>query len=147
MNEWLNFIIFQYKCEQPEIKYITLDGRIPPAKRQLLVNDFQNKIDIKVCFASLGSSAEGITLFAACTMIICDVYWNLSKCQQISDRIHRIGQTKDVTIYSLFVLDSIEMRMKDLVEKKDQICKVIIDCKPITNETQSWLSKIIKLIE
>src|SRR5689334_10155926 len=116
-------------------------------RRQKTVDTFQEDDNIKVCFASLGSSAEGITLHSACTMITCDVYWNKAKISQVSDRIHRIGQNRDVTIYCIYVRNSIEMNLKELVDKKDMVCKVIVDCMPVTRYVDSWLSRVIKLLE
>jgi SNF2 family DNA or RNA helicase len=150
ISQWttyLDLIISQFKCENPDIRYIKLDGKTIPMKRQKTVEEFQNDKGIKVCFASLGSTAEGVTLHSACSMIICDVYWNKAKISQISDRIHRIGQKKNVIIYCLYVRNSIEMRLKDLIEKKDVVCRVIVDCQAISRYVDSWLTRMIKLID
>lgn len=150
VSQWTTYLdrlISQFKCETRAISYVKLDGKTVPIKRQKIVDEFQDKEDIKVCFASLGSSAEGITLHAACTMIICDVYWNKAKISQVSDRIHRIGQKRDVTIHTVYVEDSIEMKLKELVDKKDLVCKVIVDCMPMTQFAESFMSKVVKLLE
>jgi len=149
VSQWTTYLdrlISQFKCENRGVDHVKLDGSVAPIKRQQTVNAFQDNDDIKVCFASLGSSAEGITLHAACTMIVCDVYWNKAKISQISDRIHRIGQKRDVTVYCIYMQDSIEMKLKELVEQKDLICRVIVDCKQITVSSETLLSKVIKLL-
>jgi len=145
-TSYLDLMMSQFRKEK-KMTFCQLDGRTVPKKRQKTVDEFQDNVAIQVCFASLGSSAEGITLHSACTMIVCDVYWNQAKIEQVSDRIHRIGQNRDVIVYSMLVSDSIEMKMKELVDKKDAICKVVIDCAPITDRVESWLTKIIKLVD
>lgn len=150
ISQWttyLDVVISQFRKENKDVKYIRLDGKTIPVKRQKTVDEFQEQQDIKVCFASLGSSAEGITLHSACTMIICDVYWNQAKISQVSDRIHRIGQKNDVVVHCLFVKDSIEIRLKELVDRKDMVCKVVVDCAPISRYVESWLTRMIKLVD
>ena len=86
ISQWttyLDLLISQFKCENRDVKFVKLDGRTIPVKRQKTVDEFQADDDIKVCFASLGSTAEGITLHSACSMVICDVYWNKAKISQI----------------------------------------------------------------
>jgi len=147
-TSYLEVLIQHYKCSvHRDVSFVKLDGKTDPMKRQKIVDEFQANDDIKVCFASLTSSSEGITLHSACAMIICDAFWNQAKISQISDRIHRIGQTKDVTIHNIYVQDSIEMRLRDLVHKKDMICRVIVDCLPVTKFVDSWLTRMIKLLE
>ena len=150
VSQWTTYLdqlIAQFKCENKDVPFIKLDGRTLPIKRQKMVDQFQDDPDIKVCFASLSSSSEGITLHSACSMVICDMFWNKAKIDQISDRIHRIGQKKEVQVYCIYMSETIEMKLKELVEKKDVVCKVLVDCAPITNVTDSWLSRMIKLID
>ncbi len=150
VSQWTSYLdrlISAFKTENRDVAYILLDGKTIPIKRQKIVDQFQDDQNIKVCFASLGSSAEGITLHAACSMILCDVYWNAARIDQISDRIHRIGQVRDVTVHKVYVLDSIEMKLKDLVEKKDHICRVVVDCAPVSHFVEGWLTRMIKLID
>lgn len=137
----------QFLYEFPDVKNITLTGKTTPKKRQKLVNEFQDDDSIKVCFASLGSSSEGITLTAASSVILCDIYWNKAKINQMSDRVYRIGQKKDVNVYNLLVKDSIEIKIRDLIEKKDQVCRVLVDGEKITSQTESLISRIIGLLD
>jgi SNF2 family DNA or RNA helicase len=150
VSQWttyLDLLMGQFKISHRDVPFVKLDGRTVPMKRQKIVDQFQDDEGIKVCFASLGSSAEGITLHAACTMIICDVYWNKAKISQVSDRIHRIGQKKDVTIHCMYMKDSIEMRLKELVDKKDAVCKIVVDCVPITRFNDTFMNRVISLLK
>ena len=150
VSQWTTYldkIVEAFRIENRNIPYVVLDGRTAPMKRQKTVDAFQDDDRIKVCFASLGSSSEGITLHAACSMIVADVYWNLAKTLQISNRLHRIGQTRPVSIHCIYIKDSIEVKLKELIEKKDVICKVIVDCAPINGMVESWLTRVIKLAD
>lgn len=152
VSQWtmyLDKLILQFMYEFPEYEYVTLTGKTTPAKRQPLIEAFKQNDKIRVCFASLGSSSEGITLVGdfRVSMIFCDVFWNKAKVEQMSDRVHRIGQKFEVEIYNMFTNDTIEIKIKELVDKKDLICKVIVDCKPITKTDETHLVRMIRLLE
>ena len=147
-TSYLDLVMKQFKCETKDVSSVLLNGQTLPIKRQKIVDQFQDDPLQKVCFASLGSSAEGITLHSACSMILCDVYWNKARgVEQMSDRIHRIGQKNEVSVHCLYLRDSIEMKLKELIDKKDMICKVIVNCAPITETTDSWLTRMIRLMD
>ena len=97
------------------------------------------------------SSAEGINLTAANNMIILDTWWNQSKMTQVCDRIHRIGQTKNVNIYKLSITgeNSIEQRIISLISKKERLKNLIIKQWNIDNVESYddlWIKTSIKLV-
>jgi SWI/SNF-related matrix-associated actin-dependent regulator of chromatin subfamily A3 len=116
-------------AKYPDIKTVSLQGDISMKKRMESVEAFQKNQHIEICFVSLMSSAEGINLTAANNLILLDTWWNDSKMIQVSDRIHRIGQLRDVNIYKLVVggEKSIEERVQRLVSKKAKIKNLIMN--------------------
>lgn len=151
VSQWTSYLRVlkdTFERDHPSFEYMCLNGSVPPAKRSKLIADFQSKSsDVKVCFASLSCAAEGITLTAASEMIFADVFWNYSKMAQMSDRIYRIGQKKPVNIHHVYLTDTIEMKIKELVEQKDLICQIIVDCKEIDTTSESFLQRLVKLLE
>ena len=67
------------------------------------------------------------------------------KSLKSDDRIHRIGQKKEVTIHCLYVSNSIEMRLKELVDKKDMVCRVIVECEAVNRYNEGWLTRMHKI--
>ena len=116
-------------AKYPDIKTVSLQGDISMKKRMESVEAFQKDQRIEICFVSLMSSAEGINLTAANNLILLDTWWNDSKMIQVSDRIHRIGQLRDVNIYKLVVggNNSIEERVQRLVSKKAKLKNLIMN--------------------
>ena len=150
VSQWtayLDVLTNIYACRFPEIPHVVLTGAVTPTKRQKVISDFQNQDQHRVLFASLGSSAEGVTLTAACRMIIAEPYWNRAKVLQMSDRIHRIGQGREVKVYSMFLEDTIEKKILDLVEKKAESVAIILDCKKISGSAESWLNRVVRLLD
>jgi SNF2 family DNA or RNA helicase len=117
-------VIEKYLIEN-SIKYEYLDGTT--RNRQSHVDNFNNDDTIKVFLLSLKAGGTGLNLTSADTVIIYDPWWNPAIEMQATDRTHRIGQTKMVNSMKLLVKDSIEEKIFQLQEKKQQIFDSIID--------------------
>lgn len=63
----------------------------------------------------------GLNLVGANHMILLDLHWNPQLELQAHDRIYRVGQTKNVHIYKLITMNTIEERIKILQEHKLQL--------------------------
>lgn len=103
-----------------DINSITLSGKVPLKKRNTSINEFQSNSDIKICYLSLLSGAEGVTLTSANHVVCLDNWWNDSKMQQCFARIHRIGQEKQVFIHRLMVSNTIELQINKILMKKSK---------------------------
>ena len=55
-----------------------------------------------------------------------DPWWNLAVQNQATDRAHRIGQTKKVTVYKLIAKGTIEEKIQKLQEKKKDLAEQVI---------------------
>lgn len=86
---------------------VQIVGRQSAEKRQDAVIAFQNE-KVPIIFCSLQASATGITLTSSDTAVFLEYLWSPAVSKQAQDRIHRLTQTKDVTIYNLYCPGSIE---------------------------------------
>lgn len=91
------------------------------------IEKFQNDDDYKIMLATWSKMGTGITLTAANNVIFIDCAWTQANNQQAEDRIHRIGSKKPVFIYYLWANNTIDMRVKELVEDKSLIANYVID--------------------
>nr|CEL74711.1 TPA: SNF2 family helicase, putative [Toxoplasma gondii VEG] len=78
-----------------------LDGSTAVEDRQALVDDFSTNPDLTIFLLSTKAGGQGLNLTAARTVILMDQDWNPQNDRQAEDRVHRLGQTQDVTIYRL----------------------------------------------
>lgn len=99
-------------------KYYYLDGKTKD--RQNIVDEFE-KSDDGIFLISLKAGGTGLNLVSCQYEIIYDPWWNPSVENQAADRIYRIGQTKDVTIYRFITTNSIEEKIQELKSKKSQV--------------------------
>jgi len=95
------------------VRYQYLDGAVPAQQRAARVAAFQAG-DGDLFLISLKAGGTGLNLTAADFVIHLDPWWNPAVEDQASDRAHRIGQSRPVTVYRLVVVDSIEERILDL---------------------------------
>lgn len=104
-------------------RYMRLDGSSKISARRDMVADFQKRDDIFVFLLSTRAGGLGINLTAADTVIFYDSDWNPTVDQQAMDRAHRLGQTKQVTVYRLICKGTIEERILQRAREKSEVGK------------------------
>jgi superfamily II DNA or RNA helicase len=95
------------------VKLLRLDGATPAKERARRVAAFQAG-EGEIFLISLKAGGSGLNLTGADYVIHLDPWWNPAVEDQATDRAHRIGQTRPVTVYRLVVKDSIEEKILDL---------------------------------
>ena len=115
-------------------RYIRLDGSSKLEDRRDLVHDWQTKPEIFVFLLSTRAGGLGINLTAADTVIFYDSDWNPTIDSQAMDRAHRLGQTKQVTVYRLLARGTIEERMRNRAKQKEQVQQVVMEGKASKKE-------------
>ncbi|MCY4593307.1 MAG: DEAD/DEAH box helicase [Bryobacterales bacterium] len=109
--------IVRGELDRRKIDYRYLDGSTPSRKRKQEVDAFQAGSG-SLFLISLRAGGQGLNLTAADYVVHLDPWWNPAVEDQASDRAHRIGQTRPVTIYRLVMKDSIEEKIVDLHRSK-----------------------------
>ncbi|KAI5179736.1 chromatin-remodeling ATPase INO80 [Nematocida sp. AWRm80] len=106
--------------------YLRLDGSSKISNRKELVKDWQSNADRFIFLLSTRAGGLGINLTAADTVIFYDSDWNPTVDQQAMDRAHRLGQTKQVTVYRLITANTIEERIMEKAGIKGEIQRMVI---------------------
>ncbi|TMW54018.1 hypothetical protein DOY81_000886 [Sarcophaga bullata] len=127
-------------------RYMRLDGSSKISARRDMVADFQTRQDIFVFLLSTRAGGLGINLTAADTVIFYDSDWNPTVDQQAMDRAHRLGQTKQVTVYRLICKGTIEERILQRAREKSEIQRMVIsggNFKPDTLKPKEVVSLLL----
>uniref|UniRef100_A0A9I9CPT4 SWI/SNF-related matrix-associated actin-dependent regulator of chromatin subfamily A-like protein 1 n=1 Tax=Cucumis melo TaxID=3656 RepID=A0A9I9CPT4_CUCME len=142
-----------------KVNCIRIDGGTPPAMRQALVSDFQQKDSIMAAVLSIKAGGVGLTLTAASTVIFTELSWTPGDLIQAEDRAHRIGQVSSVNIHYLLANDTVDDIIWDVVQSKlenlgqmldgeENTLEVAVKQQPITssspNSKQKTLDSFIK---
>ncbi|BFZ53064.1 Putative DNA helicase ino80 [Savitreella phatthalungensis] len=109
-----------------QYKYLRLDGSSKISDRRDMVSDWQTRPELFVFLLSTRAGGLGINLTAADTVIFYDSDWNPTIDSQAMDRAHRLGQTKQVTVYRLITRNTIEERILHRAKQKEEVQKVVI---------------------
>ncbi|RCN31991.1 protein, SNF2 family, partial [Ancylostoma caninum] len=95
--------------------------------RQSRVDRFNaRKGEIDIMLVSITAGGVGLNLTGGNHLILMDLHWNPALELQASDRVHRMGQTKDVYIHKLIMKNSIEERVLDLQKKKMELAESVL---------------------
>ena len=116
--------ILQKKLEKKKIKTFYIDGEVK--NRQNIVDEFE-KSETGIFLISLKAGGTGLNLVSSDTVIIYNPWWNPAAEKQAEDRIYRIGQRKNVTIYRLVMSNSIEEKMMDLKKLKMDVSSQLLE--------------------
>ncbi|KAG6358592.1 hypothetical protein INS49_012110 [Diaporthe citri] len=93
---------------QHSIGNVRFDGKVPQKERQSVVNRFKTDPNARVMLLTLSCGAVGLTLTEASRAYLIEPHWNPTLEEQALARIHRIGQTQEVTMIRFYVRDSFE---------------------------------------
>ncbi len=107
------------------ISYQYLDGSTPLNKRELAIDNFQNGMS-DLFLISLKAGGVGLNLTAADYVIHMDPWWNPAVEDQASDRIHRIGQKRPVTIYRIIAENTIEEKIVKMHHNKRDLADKLL---------------------
>lgn len=108
------------------IAYYMITGETPKERRLELVRAFNNDAT-PVFLISLKAGGTGLNLTGADVVIHYDPWWNVAAQNQATDRAHRIGQTKVVSVYKLVVKNSIEEKILKLQEDKRNLAESVLN--------------------
>ena len=118
--------ILEKNLKSKNVAYQYLDGQTPLPKRQQRIEAFQ-KGEGDLFLISLKAGGVGLNLTAADYVIHMDPWWNPAVEDQATDRAHRIGQTKPVTVYRIVAEGTIEEKIVKLHEHKRDLADSLLE--------------------
>ncbi len=107
------------------VNYQYLDGSTPATRRQKAIDAFQQG-DGELFLISLKAGGTGLNLTAADYVLHLDPWWNPATEDQATDRAHRIGQDKKVTVYRLVTTNTIEEQILALHASKRELMSGVL---------------------
>ena len=131
-------------------RFVRIDGTMSLAQRRKVLDSFRDDPKVVVLLASIKAAGQGLNLTAASRVFIMEPLWNPAAEQQAVDRIHRLGQRREVTIKRYIVHDSIEEKIIELQKKKQKLADISMNRekgmskKESQEETAKMLSEIFK---
>jgi non-specific serine/threonine protein kinase len=127
---------------------LVLHGGTPIAKRRERVKRFQEDELTPFFVLSLKAGGAGLNLTAASHVIHFDRWWNPAVENQATDRAFRIGQQRNVLVHKFVCRGTIEDRIDQLIESKQQLVTEVLEGGAellLTEMSDSELLDLVKL--
>lgn len=147
---WTNFIenITVLKNRFKHYDPVVVYGEIPIKDRAEIVKNFQESGKNRLMIANPSAAREGLTLTRANNAIYLDRNFNLVDYLQSQDRIHRISQTKECTIYKILAKNTVDEYVDKLIDvKKDIAGYVQGDTECVETKSYEFLLNKHELLE
>ena len=95
-----------------------ITGAVPPARRQLLIDEFAARTGPSVLIAQINAGGVGLNIQAASVVIICEPQWNPAIEEQAIGRAHRMGQVRRVDVHRLLSEEGVDAHMVEILQVK-----------------------------
>ena len=113
--------LIQIALEDSQIKYARLDGRMTRSHRTAALDAFRDDSEVPVILVSIMAGGLGLNLTSGSKVYVMEPQFNPAAEAQAVDRIHRLGQKREVTTTRFIMRDSFEEKMLDLQRKKQNL--------------------------
>jgi SNF2 family DNA or RNA helicase len=126
------------QLREKRVRWTKIDGSTPKRERTRRIAAFQSgQVPILLC-SQAGYS--GITLTRASRMLFVERWWVPSREEQAEDRIHRIGQTKDVEVTYLMASNTIDDHVSLLVDRKRETLRALLRGESVIEMTEKHVA-------
>jgi len=121
-SQWTSMLdLIEPALKLRNYKFVRLDGSMSQQEREKMICTFNTDPATRVFLISVKAGGLGLNLTAASRVFLLDPWWNPAIEDQAIDRVHRIGQTREVVVTRFIIRDSVEERILRLQDKKRQL--------------------------
>lgn len=125
-------IVYRFKADRGIIlsalgdgtRYVDLSG---DTNVGMEAERFQRDASVDVCLAQIQAGSMAVDLFAASIMVFYSIDWRLDHYEQMTDRIHRIGQHDPCLYIHLVCEGTIDERILEAIHQKKAISDYLLE--------------------
>ncbi|WP_438348083.1 DEAD/DEAH box helicase [Paenibacillus sp. FA6] len=131
-------LVLQQELQEP---VLYLNGSTSKSARDAMIDQFQSQTlpseeQPSVFILSIKAGGVGLNLTAANHVFHFDRWWNPAVENQATDRAYRMGQTKDVQVHKFISLGTLEERIDEMLENKQQLSDNVI------SSSEGWITEL-----
>ena len=132
---WVTYLeLIEHALELNGFKSVRLDGTMSLKARRAVLDAFKNDPSITILLVSIKAGGQGLNLTAASKVYMMEPQFNPGVELQAIDRVHRLGQKRDVDIVHYIMSNSVEEKILDLQDKKKKLAEMSMDKKLAKDE-------------
>lgn len=135
------------KSELSEYNPAYITGSVEMKEREKQVEKFYEDDSCKLIIGTIGAMGTGLNLVAGNYVIFMDKAWSPKENEQAEDRAHRIGTEKKVNVISLVVKDSVDERIEEILDEKQEIIDKVVEGKIQKKSRKELLRKLLDIEE
>jgi SNF2 family DNA or RNA helicase len=128
--------LIQIALEAANFKYVRLDGSMARKQRAASLDAFREDPSICIILVSIGAGGLGLNLTTASKVFMMEPQFNPQAEAQAVDRVHRLGQKREVTIHRYIMRGSFEEKVLALQKKKKDLADLSMNKKLDKHEVQ-----------
>lgn len=116
-----NLDLIQIALEENGIPFRRLDGKMSRKARNASLDAFRDDPTVRVILISIQAGGLGLNLTTGSKVFVMEPQFNPASEQQAVDRVHRLGQKREVFTYRYIMNQSFEEKMLELQRKKQNL--------------------------
>ncbi|KAF8486693.1 SNF2 family N-terminal domain-containing protein [Gautieria morchelliformis] len=121
-SQWTSMItLVETLLHRDNIETIRFDGKMSRLSRDIAISRFKKRSGPSIMLISLKCGGVGLNLVEANRVLCLDLAWNAATENQAFDRVHRMGQQKDVHVKRLIIRNTVEERILNLQSTKQSL--------------------------
>ncbi|KAI4180146.1 MAG: hypothetical protein LQ346_007047 [Caloplaca aetnensis] len=113
--------LIQIALQEAKVRYVRLDGTMARKARAAALDSFRDDPSVTLILISIGAGGLGLNLTTGSKVYVMEPQFNPAAEAQAVDRVHRLGQTREVTITRYIMEGSFEEKMLLLQRKKQNL--------------------------
>lgn len=119
--------LIQLALDEHNLAYTRLDGRMSRPARGKALATFRDDASVPIILVSIGAGGLGLNLTTASKVYVMEPQFNPAAEAQAVDRVHRLGQKREVSIMRFIMRDSFEEKMLELQRKKQELADLSLN--------------------
>ena len=123
--------LLEFSCYGP------INGSIPALLRQKIIDDFDKAPAGSVLLSQIQTGGYGLNIQSASVVVICEPQLNPSIENQAISRVYRMGQTRNVLVYRLLCQNTIDEKITNVLEYKQELFDAFADKSVAAEQTES----------
>ncbi|KAK0867830.1 hypothetical protein LTS02_003994 [Friedmanniomyces endolithicus] len=127
-SQWTSYLdLIEVALEEHEIHFTRLDGTMSVGQRTRVMEQFKTDPAITVILVSIKAGGQGLNFTAASRVFMMEPQYNPGVEQQAIDRVHRLGQKREVLITHYFIAGTIEQKIQVLQRRKEDLARFALE--------------------
>ncbi|KAI5197174.1 hypothetical protein E4T38_08141 [Aureobasidium subglaciale] len=136
-SSWTSYLdLIEIALKDAKIGFLRLDGQLSVSARTQVLDRFKTDPNIYVCLVSIKAGGQGLNFTAANNVFMMEPQFNPGVEMQAIDRVHRLGQKRDVHIRRFIMANSFEEKIVELQKKKIELANLATGGKVIRQDAQ-----------